>query len=254
MRDSNHLAPWAVIHHTVLCVVIRDDVEEAQDRSEYKTLNIWFYAKMKQFLNPKNVHLSELFSGPSACGGSWETERPLGSACGSDLQKQLGKENCYEALMWIPTGLKNECFGRCANSSHFQEQSLSQSTWVHDSTGHFWWSAWGHMTLTYFCAVDANLCPLSGRRWGWDDLREQHWNMYIITCKTDDQCKFNTRSRESKAGALAQPRGTGCGERWERGSRWGDICIPVADSCWYMAKTITILLSNYPIKIKFKFN
>lgn len=40
VRDSNHLAPWAVIHHTVLCVVIRDDVEEAQDRSEYKTLNI----------------------------------------------------------------------------------------------------------------------------------------------------------------------------------------------------------------------
>lgn len=28
-------------------------------------------------------------------------------------------------------------WGGCANSSHFQEQSLSQSTRVHDSTGHF---------------------------------------------------------------------------------------------------------------------
>ena len=26
---------------------------------------------------------------------------------------------------------------------------------------------------------------LCGRRWGWDDLREQHWNMYITICKTD---------------------------------------------------------------------
>ena len=26
----------------------------------------------------------------------------------------------------------------------------------------------------------------------------------------------------------------------------GDICIPVADSCWYMAETNAILKSNYP--------
>ena len=26
----------------------------------------------------------------------------------------------------------------------------------------------------------------------------------------------------------------------------GDICIPIADSCWCMAKTNTTLLSNYP--------
>ena len=33
--------------------------------------------------------------------------------------------------------------------------------------------------------------------------------------------------------------------RGEGGAR-GDTCIPVADSCWHMAKTITILWSNYP--------
>ena len=48
---------------------------------------------------------------------------------------------------------------------------------------------------------------LCERRWGWDDLREQHWNMYITICKTDDQCKFNAWSRALKASALGQPRG-----------------------------------------------
>ena len=36
-----------------------------------------------------------------------------------------------------------------------------------------------------------------------------------------------------KAGVLGQPRGI---ERKGRGSGWGDTCIPVADSCQYMAK------------------
>ena len=32
---------------------------------------------------------------------------------------------------------------------------------------------------------------LYGRRRGWDDLREQHWNMYTTTYKADDLCNFN---------------------------------------------------------------
>ena len=49
------------------------------------------------------------------------------------------------------------------------------------------------------------------RRRGWDDLREQHWNMYITVCETDDQCKFDAWSRALKAGALGWPRGMGWG-------------------------------------------
>ena len=45
--------------------------------------------------------------------------------------------------------------------------------------------------------------------------------MYITICKINDQCKFNARSRELKAGALGQPRGTGWGGRWGEGSRTG---------------------------------
>ena len=55
---------------------------------------------------------------------------------------------------------------------------------------------------------------LCGRRRGWDDLQEQHWNMYITICETDDQSKLNAGNRALKARALGQPRGMGCGEGW----------------------------------------
>ena len=32
---------------------------------------------------------------------------------------------------------------------------------------------------------------LYGRRQGWDDLREQHRNMYIIKCETDRQSRLD---------------------------------------------------------------
>ena len=56
---------------------------------------------------------------------------------------------------------------------------------------------------------------LCGRRRGWDDMREQHWNMYITICITDDQCKFDAWSRALKAGALGQPRGMGWEGKWK---------------------------------------
>ena len=55
---------------------------------------------------------------------------------------------------------------------------------------------------------------LWGRRQGWDDLREQHCNMYITTCEINGHSKFNAWNRALKAGALGQPRGMGWG-RWE---------------------------------------
>ena len=39
-------------------------------------------------------------------------------------------------------------------------------------------------------------------------------------------------SQETQTGALCQPRGVGWEGRWEGGSRVGDICVPMADSCW----------------------
>ena len=49
------------------------------------------------------------------------------------------------------------------------------------------------------------------------------------------------------------PRWVGWGVREVQ--QGGDICIPMADSCWCMAEAITILQSNYPpIKNKIKKN
>ena len=40
--------------------------------------------------------------------------------------------------------------------------------------------------------------------------------------------------------------GVGGGREFQEG---GDLCVPVAASCWCMAKTSTILYSNYlPVK------
>ena len=78
------------------------------------------------------------------------------------------------------------------------------------------------------------------RRRGWDDLREQHWNMYIAMCETDCQSRVDARNRARKASALGQPWGMGWGGRWEGGFRMGDTCTPMAYSCQCMAKTTTV--------------
>ena len=42
---------------------------------------------------------------------------------------------------------------------------------------------------------------LYGRKRGWDDLKEQHQNMYIIKCETDRQSRLDMRQMLG-AGAL----------------------------------------------------
>ena len=56
---------------------------------------------------------------------------------------------------------------------------------------------------------------LCGRRRGWDDLKEHHWNMSITICEIDHQSKFDAWNRALKAGALGQTRGMG----WEGGGK-----------------------------------
>ena len=83
---------------------------------------------------------------------------------------------------------------------------------------------------------------LSWRRRGWDDLREEQWNIYTAPCKTDSQWEFD---------AWWHPKLVLCDdlEEWgrersqgEEFGRWRrDTCMPMVDSCWCMAKTITIL-------------
>ena len=62
---------------------------------------------------------------------------------------------------------------------------------------------------------------LCGRRRGWEDLGEWHWNMYNIIYETNRQSRFNAGYRMLGAGALGWPRGMVSGWRWEGGSGWG---------------------------------
>ena len=61
---------------------------------------------------------------------------------------------------------------------------------------------------------------LCGRGWGWDDLGEWHWNMYIIICETNRQSRFDAWDRVLRAGVLGWPWRMRWGGRWERGSGW----------------------------------
>jgi len=71
---------------------------------------------------------------------------------------------------------------------------------------------------------------LSGRRRGWDDLREQHWNMYITIWKTDYQENSMHEAGHSKPVHWDHPEGWG-GEGGGRGFQDGGTCAPVGDSC-----------------------
>ena len=67
---------------------------------------------------------------------------------------------------------------------------------------------------------------LCGRGQGQDDMREWHWNMYIIISETDWQSRFDAWYRVLGAGALGWPRMMRWGGRWEGGSGWGTHVHP----------------------------
>ena len=61
----------------------------------------------------------------------------------------------------------------------------------------------------------------SGRRWGWDVSREQHWNMYIIYGETDHQSRLDAWEKRSDLVHWEDLEGSG-GEGGERGDLNGE--------------------------------
>ena len=74
-----------------------------------------------------------------------------------------------------------------------------------------------------------------GKR-GWDERREQHWNIGTTTCKTDGQWRFAAWPGELKPGLCKTERGE---KEWEAEGRFNRegtyIYLWLADSCWCMA-------------------
>ena len=81
---------------------------------------------------------------------------------------------------------------------------------------------------------------LYGRRRGWDDLREQHQNMYIINVKqiTSPDWMHETSARAWCTGKTQR-------NRMERevggGIGMGNTCNSMADSCQCMTKPTAVL-------------
>ena len=66
---------------------------------------------------------------------------------------------------------------------------------------------------------------LCGRRRGWDDLREQHWNVYYLGWNRSP-AQAGCMRQVLGPGALGRPRGIRWRGRWERGSEWGLLVNP----------------------------
>ena len=62
--------------------------------------------------------------------------------------------------------------------------------------------------------------------------------MYNIIYEMSRQSRFDAHYWMLGAGALGRPRGMVRGRWREVGFRMGNMCIPVVDSCWCMAKPI----------------
>ena len=79
---------------------------------------------------------------------------------------------------------------------------------------------------------------LCGRRRGWDVLREQHQNMYIIKGETDQQPRLETSAQGWCTGKTQRnPVEREMGE----GIRMGNTCKSMSNSFQCMTKTTTVL-------------
>ena len=86
---------------------------------------------------------------------------------------------------------------------------------------------------------------LYGRRRGWDDLREQHRNMYIILSRVKQIASPGWMHETNVQGwCTGKTQRDGVGREVGGGFRMGNTCKSMADSGQCMAKTTTILYSN----------
>ena len=79
---------------------------------------------------------------------------------------------------------------------------------------------------------------LCGRGWGWDDLGEWHWNMYIIICEMGRQVQVRRVRQGAQGWCTGMTQRNGMGREVGVGFRMGSTCTPMADSSQCMAKPL----------------
>ena len=72
---------------------------------------------------------------------------------------------------------------------------------------------------------------------------------YTTICKIDSQQEFAIWLRKLKQG-LYQPRGVGCGGRWEGGSRWRGHMYTYGSFMLRLTENNKIMKSNYTSILK----
>ena len=81
---------------------------------------------------------------------------------------------------------------------------------------------------------------LHGERRGWDDLREYHWNKYIVIYETDRQPRLDAWDKCSGLVHWENPEGWD-GKEVGGGIKMGNTCKPMADSYLYGKKHYNIV-------------
>ena len=121
------------------------------------------------------------------------------------ISRWMDKEVVVHIHHGILLSYKNEHI--CVSSDEVDETGASNTEWVSQKEKHQYsiithtcgiWNGGNRDTI--YTAARRHRCKEQtvescGRRWGWDDTRQWHWNMYITICKTADQCNFNAWSR-----------------------------------------------------------
>ena len=116
---------------------------------------------------------------------------------------------------------------------------LQRSCLENPGDGGAWWAAVYGVAQSRTWLKRFSSSSSNRKRWEWDDLREQHWNVYIIIYEIDHQSKFDAWDKVLRAVALGCSWGMGWGGKCT--PLYMYTCTPMADSCECMAKTTTIL-------------
>ena len=95
---------------------------------------------------------------------------------------------------------------------------------------------------------------LYGIRWGWDDLREQHRNMYIIKCETNHQSRLDAWDKCSELVHWDDPEGWDGEGGGRGGSGWGTHVNPwlIHVTVWQKTLQYCKVISLQLIKINRK--